>query len=635
MSPDQPTAAQQLQDIVTAHEAKDLLRFITCGSVDDGKSTLIGRLLWEAGALHEDQLSALQADSLRVGTRGGEIDFALLLDGLAAEREQAITIDVAYRHFATAQRRFIVADTPGHEQYTRNMVTGASTADLAVVLVDARKGLLPQTRRHSYLVALLGIRHVVLAVNKMDLVDYRQQAFDDIAAAYAVLAQNLGISDVTAIPVAGVHGDNVCTASSHMPWYGGPTLMQHLQTVQVDAGRLREMPLRFPVQWVNRPSADFRGLAGTLAAGTVHAGDRVRVMPSGLSSTVKRIVTHGGDVAAAAAPASVTLLLKDDIDVARGEMVCAADAPADAASQFQATVVWMDTQPLLRGRSYLLRAGSASATATVMPIRHRIDIQTLTPVPAERLELNEIGEVELELDRVIAYDPYRANRETGGFILIDRHTHLTVGAGMLHFGLRRSDNLRWQDLDVDKTARQRLNGHGSAVVWLTGLSGAGKSTIANLLEKRLHALGVRTYVLDGDNVRHGLNKDLGFTAQDRVENIRRVAEVARLMVDAGVVVIAALISPFRAERQMARELFGPQEFIEVFVDTPLNLAEQRDPKGLYAKARRGELKNFTGIDSPYEVPQAPDAVIDTARLEPQASADVLLKLMVERQIVKA
>jgi bifunctional enzyme CysN/CysC len=629
-----PTPVQQLQAIVSAHEAKDLLRFITCGSVDDGKSTLIGRLLWETGALHQDQLATLQNDSRRVGTRGGEIDFALLLDGLAAEREQAITIDVAYRHFSTARRRFIVADTPGHEQYTRNMVTGASTAELAVVLVDARKGLLAQTRRHSYLVGLLGIRHVVLAINKMDLVDYSQQVFDDIATAYRAYAQSLGLTDVTAIPVAGVYGDNLCTLSSRMSWYRGPTLMQQLEAVELDAVRQRDLPLRFPVQWVNRPSADFRGLAGTLAAGTVRAGDRVRLMPSGQRSSVARIVTQGGDLAAACAPASVTLLLADDIDVARGEVVCAEDSPAEAASQFQATVVWMDPQPLLRGRSYLLRIGSATATATVMPIRHRIDIHTLAPVAAERLELNEIGEVEIELDRVIAFDPYRSHHETGGFILIDKLSHLTVGAGMLHFGLRRGDNLRWQDLDVNKAARHRLNGHASAVVWLTGLSGAGKSTIANLLEKRLHAQGVRTYLLDGDNVRHGLNKDLGFTAQDRVENIRRVAEVARLMVDAGVVVIAALISPFRAERRMARELLAEGEFVEVFVDAPLALAEGRDPKGLYAKARRGELKNFTGIDSPYERPDTPDVLLDTSRLDPHEAVDVLLQHLARLQIVE-
>ena len=630
---DRLTPAQQVQRFLAARESQDLLRFITCGSVDDGKSTLIGRLLWEAGALHEDELATLQADSLRSGTRGDAIDFALLLDGLAAEREQAITIDVAYRHFATARRRFIVADTPGHEQYTRNMITGASTAELAVVLVDARKGLLPQTRRHSYLVGLLGIRHVVLAVNKMDLVNYSQQVFDDISVAYQTLAQSLGLAEVTAIPVAGVHGDNVCTPSPRMPWYRGPTLMQQLETVGLDGARLLGLPLRFPVQWVNRPSADFRGLAGTLAAGTVRAGDRVRVMPSGQRSTVARIVTHGGDLSAASAPAAVTLLLADDLDVARGDVVCADDSPAEAASQFQATVVWMDLQPLLRGRSYLLRIGSATATATVTPIRHRVDIHTLAPVAAEKLELNEIGEVELELDRAIAFDPYRRNRETGGFILIDRVTNLTVGAGMLHFGLRRGDNLRWQDLDVDKAARRRLSGHGSAVVWLTGLSGAGKSTIANLLEKRLHAQGVRTYLLDGDNVRHGLNKDLGFTAQDRVENIRRVAEVARLMVDAGVVVIAALISPFRAERRMARELLAEGEFIEVFVDIPLQLAEQRDPKGLYAKARRGELKNFTGIDSAYEAPEHPELTLDTSRVAAAAAAEQLVQHLLQMGVI--
>jgi bifunctional enzyme CysN/CysC len=605
--------------------AVDVLRLITCGSVDDGKSTLIGRLLWEVGALHDDQISTLQADSKRIGTRGDDIDFALLLDGLSAEREQAITIDVAYRQFATRKRRFIIADTPGHEQYTRNMVTGASTADLALVLVDVRKGVLPQTRRHSHLVALLGIRDVVLVVNKMDLVGYAQQAFEQVLAAYQTMAHTLGLRQLMAIPVAAVHGDNLLQRSEHMPWYAGPSLLQHLEGVQVDSSSLPQRPLRMPVQWINRPHADFRGIAGTLVAGSVRAGDRVCVMPSGLRSTVQRIVTMNGDLDVASAPASVTLQLADDIDVARGDVVCPMDQPAQAASQFQATLVWMDAQPLLQGRSYVMRIGSASAIATVMPIRHRVDIHTGAHVAAEHLALNEIGEVEIELDRSVAFDPYTSHRDMGGFILIDRITHLTSGAGMLHFGLRRASNLRWQALAVNKAARQQLNGHGSAVVWLTGLSGAGKSTIANALEKHLHARGVRTYLLDGDNVRHGLNKDLGFTAQDRVENVRRVAEVARLMTDAGLLVIVALISPFEAERQMARELMPAGEFIEVFVQAPLAVVEHRDTKGLYAKARRGELKNFTGIDSPYEAPKTPELVLNTELHGVDAATDQLLQ----------
>jgi bifunctional enzyme CysN/CysC len=609
------TPQNQVQRLQQTHAAKDVLRLITCGSVDDGKSTLIGRLLWEVGALHDDQLATLHADSLRMGTRGDELDFALLLDGLSAEREQAITIDVAYRQFSTARRRFILADTPGHEQYTRNMVTGASTADLALVLVDVRKGLLPQTRRHSHLVALLGIRHVVLLVNKMDLVGFEQAVFESLKVAYQEVATGLGVPHVIAIPVAAVLGDNLVTTSARMPWYAGPSLLQHLEAVDVASMQLPHDALRMPVQWINRPSADYRGIAGTLVAGTVRLGERVCVLPSGLHSTVQRIVAFDGDLVAVSAPASVTLLLSDDIDVARGDLICAANAPAPVASQFSATVVWMDAQPLLRGRSYLMRVGSASAIATVMPIRHRVDIDTGAHVAAEQLLLNEIGEVEIELDRPLAFDPYTTQRETGGFILIDRITHVTSGAGMLRFALRRASNLRWQGVDVDKAARRQLAGHGSAVVWLTGLSGAGKSTIANALEKRLHACGVRTYLLDGDNVRQGLCKDLGFTAQDRVENIRRVAEVARLMVDAGLVVICALISPFQAERQMARELVAEDEFFEVFVDVPLHVAQARDPKGLYGKARRGELKNFTGIDSPYEVPTAADLVIDTTVLD--------------------
>ena len=615
--------ASDITSYLHAHRHKSLLRFITCGSVDDGKSTLIGRLLWESKMIFEDQLATLQADSRKVGTRGGDIDYALLLDGLAAEREQGITIDVAYRYFSTDKRKFIVADTPGHEQYTRNMVTGASTADLAVILVDARKGLLVQTRRHSHLVALLGIRHVVVAINKMDLVGYAPDVFHLIEAEYRAFAQRIGLQGIVVMPISGVQGDNIVAPSPNTPWYTGPTLMHHLETVAIDEAPLQTLPLRFPVQWVNRPNLDFRGYAGTVVSGVVRAGQRIRVQPSGRESTVARIVTADGDLALAVADQSVTLTLADALDISRGDLISAADSPAEVADQFQATIVWMHEQPLLRGRSYLMKIASKTVTATVLPLKHKLNVDTLEHVAAERLELNEIGVAELSVDRPLAFDAYRNNRGTGGFILIDKISHATVGAGLLNFALRRAHNVHWQALEVHKAARQQLNGHRSAVVWLTGLSGAGKSTIANLLEKRLHAQGVRTYLLDGDNLRHGLNKDLGFTAEARVENIRRVAEVARLMVDAGIVVIAAFISPFRAERRMARELMGMGEFIEVFVDTPLAVAEERDVKGLYMKARRGELKNFTGIDSPYEPPEAAEVVLDTTVLAAADAAGLL------------
>ena len=620
--------ASDITSYLHAHRHKSLLRFITCGSVDDGKSTLIGRLLWESKMIFEDQLATLQADSRKVGTRGGDIDYALLLDGLAAEREQGITIDVAYRYFSTDKRKFIVADTPGHEQYTRNMVTGASTADLAVILVDARKGLLVQTRRHSHLVALLGLRHVVVAINKMDLVGYAPDVFHRIEAEYRAFAQRIGLQDIVVMPISGVQGDNIVAASPNTPWYTGPTLMHHLETVAIDEAPLQTLPLRFPVQWVNRPNLDFRGYAGTVVSGVVRAGQRIRVQPSGRESTVARIVTADGDLAQAVADQSVTLTLADALDISRGDLISAADSPAEVADQFQATIVWMHEQPLLRGRSYLMKIASKTVTATVLPLKHKLNVDTLEHVAADRLELNEIGVAELSVDRPLAFDAYRNNRGTGGFILIDKISHATVGAGLLNFALRRAHNVHWQALEVHKAARQQLNGHRSAVVWLTGLSGAGKSTIANLLEKRLHAHGVRTYLLDGDNLRHGLNKDLGFTAEARVENIRRVAEVARLMVDAGIVVIAAFISPFRAERRMARELMGMGEFIEVFVDTPLAVAEERDVKGLYMKARRGELKNFTGIDSPYEAPEAAEVVLDTTVLAAPDAAELLFDRLV-------
>ncbi|MCP3712605.1 sulfate adenylyltransferase subunit CysN [Paraburkholderia sp. CNPSo 3274] len=605
------------------HETKSLLRFITCGSVDDGKSTLIGRLLYESKMLFEDQLAALEADSRKMGTRGGKIDYALLLDGLAAEREQGITIDVAYRFFSTDRRKFIVADTPGHEQYTRNMITGASTADLAIILVDARKGVLQQTRRHSYLVSLIGIRNVVLAVNKMDLVDYSRERFEEISREYGDFAEKIGIQGVVAIPISGVNGDNVVAKSDRTAWYDGLSLMHLLETVEIDEARLQEQPLRFPVQWVNRPNLDFRGFAGTIASGAVRVGERIRIHPSGRESAVAHIVTADGDLDVAYAEQSVTLVLADEVDVSRGDLISSVDSPAQVADQFEATLVWMSDEPMLRGRSYLLKIGTRTVTATVSPLKYKVNVNTLEHVAGERLTLNEIGVAEIELDRAIAFDPYEQNRETGGFIVIDRMTNNTVGAGMLRFALRRASNIHWQTLEVDKRARRVLNGHQSGVVWLTGLSGAGKSTIANLLERRLHAMGKRTYLLDGDNVRHGLNKDLGFTAEDRVENIRRVAEVAKLMADAGVIVITAFISPFRSERGMARELLEDDEFIEVFIDTPLEVAEQRDPKGLYKKARRGELKNFTGIDSPYERPLNPEMRIDTTSTPPEAAVEAI------------
>jgi len=615
-----------------AQERKSLLRFITCGSVDDGKSTLIGRLLYEAKLIFDDQLTQLAADSRRVGTRGDELDFALLVDGLSAEREQGITIDVAYRFFSTERRKFIVADTPGHEQYTRNMVTGASTADLAVILIDARKGVLVQTRRHSYLVHLIGIPRIVLAVNKMDLVGYARATFEQIVAQYREFAARLGVADVTPIPLSAVYGDNIVTRSGNMPWYSGPTLLEHLETVEVEAG-LAARPFRLPVQWVNRPNAEFRGFAGLIAGGTVRRGDRLRVLPSGRDSRVARILTGNGDLESASAGQSVTVTLDSHVDISRGDVLAAADDPPQVADQFEATIVWLQEEPMLQGRTYLMKSGTRLVSATVTPLKHRINVNTLEHEPAERLELNDIGVCELELDRPIPFDPYRVSRALGGFILIDRLTNNTAGAGLINFALRRSQNVHWQALDVDKPLRARLKGQKACVLWLTGLSGAGKSTIANHIEKRLAAAGRHTYLLDGDNVRHGLNKDLGFTAQDRVENIRRVAEVARLMVDAGLIVLVSFISPFRSERRMARELFAPGEFFEVFVDTPLAEAERRDVKGLYRKARRGELKNFTGIDSPYETPENPEIRIDTTSLSAEAAAARVIAHLESRKVI--
>ena len=624
--------ARDIGAYLHAQEHKSLLRFITCGSVDDGKSTLIGRLLYESKLIFDDQLAQLAADSRRIGTRGGELDFALLVDGLAAEREQGITIDVAYRFFSTERRKFIVADTPGHEQYTRNMVTGASTADLAVILIDARKGVLVQTRRHSYLAHLIGIPRIVLAVNKMDLVGYARASFEAIVSEYREFAARLGIADITAIPLSAVHGDNVITAGTNMPWYRGPTLLQHLETVEVDAA-LASQPFRLPVQWVNRPNAEFRGFAGLIASGSVRPGDRLRVLPSGREGRVARIVTAAGDLAAATAGQSVTLTLDSEVDISRGDVLAAADAPPQVADQFEATIVWLQEEPMLQGRTYLMKSGTRTLSATVTPLKHRVNVNSLEHEPAERLELNDIGVCELELDRPIPFEPYSASRALGAFILIDRLTNNTAGAGLINFALRRSQNVHWQALDVDKPLRARLKGQRACVLWLTGLSGAGKSTIANRIEKRLAAAGRHTYLLDGDNVRHGLNKDLGFTAQDRVENIRRDAEVARLMVDAGLIVLVSFISPFRSERRMARELFTAGEFFEVFIDTPLAEAERRDVKGLYRKARRGELKNFTGIDSPYEVPENPEVRIDTTSLSADEAAARVIAHLESRKVI--
>ena len=587
------------------HESKPLLRFITCGSVDDGKSTLIGRLLYDSKRLFDDQLAALEADSRRHGTQGERIDYALLLDGLAAEREQGITIDVAYRYFDTDRRKYIVADCPGHEQYTRNMATGASTADLAVVLVDARKGLLQQTRRHSYIISLLGIGQVVLAVNKMDLVDYDQAVFERIAGEYRALAAQLGIGNVQAIPLSALEGQNLSTRSALMPWYAGPSLLEHLDTVKI-AGHDAASGLRLPVQWVNRPNQDFRGFAGTVAAGQVRAGDAVVVLPSARRSTVREVLGPDGALDVAVAGQAVTLTLADEIDVSRGDVIAAAGDPPEVADQFAAHVLWMDDAALLPGRPYWLQIGSRTVAASISEIKHRIDVNTQDKLAAKRLELNEVGYCNLSLDEPIAFEPYARNRALGGFILIDRQSNATVAAGTLDFALRRAGNVHWQHLDVDKAARARIKGQVPKVLWFTGLSGAGKSTIANLVEKRLHARGCHTFILDGDNVRHGLNRDLGFTDEDRVENIRRVAEVARLMTDAGLIVLVSFISPFRAERQMARERFAEGEFIEVFVDVPLDVAEARDVKGLYRKARAGQIPNFTGIDSPYEAPENPE-----------------------------
>jgi bifunctional enzyme CysN/CysC len=619
--------ASDINAYLETHQHKSLLRFITCGSVDDGKSTLIGRLLYDSKMIFEDQLATLEADSKRMGTQGQEIDFALLVDGLAAEREQGITIDVAYRFFATEKRKFIVADTPGHEQYTRNMVTGASTADLAVILIDARKGVLVQTRRHSYLAHLIGIKNIVLAVNKMDLIGYDRAKYDAIVADYTAFATSIGITDFTAMPISGFKGDNITTVSPNMPWFTGKALIEHLETVELDVTTAQSQPFRMPVQWVNRPNLDFRGFSGLIATGTVKPGDAVRVLPSGKTSTVAKIVTMDGDQTEAVAGQSVTICLADEVDCSRGDVLCVADAPPEVADQFEATMVWMADAPMIVGRPYWLKIGTQMVSATVQQPKYQINVNTLEQLAAKTFDLNAIGVAELATDRPIIFESYAQNRALGGFILIDKITNATVAAGMLHFCLRRSQNVHWQALDITREARANLKNQKAAVLWFTGLSGSGKSTIANLVEKKLHQMNRHTFLLDGDNVRHGLNKDLGFTEADRIENIRRVGEVAKLMADAGLIVITAFISPFRVERQMVRDMLPPGEFIEIFIDTPLAEAEARDVKGLYKKARAGQLKNFTGIDSPYEVPTQAEIRIDTTSMTPDAAATLIVQTL--------
>ena len=638
--------ATDIDEYLRAHEHKSLLRFITCGSVDYGKSTLIGRLLYDSKMIFEDQLAAIESDSKKMGTQGGKLDLALLVDGLAAEREQGITIDVAYRFFSTDKRKFIVADTPGHEQYTRNMVTGASTASLAIILIDANKGVLTQTRRHSYLVSLIGIRHVVLAINKMDMIGFSQHVFESILRDYMAFAAQIGLQSIVAIPIAALLGDNITQASANTPWYTGPTLMHHLETVQID-DHSQAAPFRMPVQWVNRPSPDFRGFAGTITSGSVRVGDKVRVLPSGKESRVKQIVgaaacglaladndPRHNPASEAVAEQAVTLVLEDEIDASRGQVIARADSLPAVADQFKTTIIWMAEEAMLPGRQYWIKVGTKLAVGTVTELKHKINVNTLEKLAAKTLELNEIGVCNLSLDQPIAFDPYAENRDAGGFILIDRLTNGTVGAGLIQFALRRAENIHWQAIDVNKHAHATIKNQKACVLWFTGLSGSGKSTIANLVEKRLHSMGHHTFLLDGDNVRHGLNRDLGFTDADRVENIRRVSEVAKLMVDAGLIVLVSFISPFRTERRMARQLVEQGEFVEIYVNTPLAVAEARDPKGLYKKARAGQIKHFTGIDSEYEPPENAELTIDTTQQGAEAAADRIVRYLMDQGSIR-
>jgi len=624
--------AQVMERLTRAGEG-GVLRFITCGSVDDGKSTLIGRLLYDSKLLFEDQIAVLERDSRTHGTAGDEIDFALLLDGLEAEREQGITIDVAYRFFNTEKRKFIVADTPGHEQYTRNMATGASTADLAIILVDARKGMLTQTKRHTYIAAMMGIRHVVVAVNKMDLADHSRSRFHEIVSDYLKIAEDLGFASITPVPISARYGDNIFQRSDAMKWHDGPTLMEHLERVDTQADTEADFPFRMPVQWVNRPNLDFRGFAGTITAGSVKPGDEILVAHSGKTAQVKRIVTADSDLDEAGAGQAVTLVLDREIDIARGDMLADPKARPEVSSQFAAELLWMTDEEMLPGRSYLLKAGGQVTPASVTALKHKLNINTFEKEPGKSLKLNEIGVCTLNSSKPIAFDPYKDQRETGSFILIDRFTNQTVAAGMIEFSLRRASNIYTHAMEVDKGRRAQMKGQKPAILWFTGLSGAGKSTIANLVERKLTEAGRHTYSLDGDNVRHGLNKDLGFTDADRVENIRRIGEVARLMVDAGLIVTCSFISPFRSERRMVRDLVGEAEFVEVFVDAPIEVCIQRDPKGLYKKAQAGEIKNFTGFDSPYETPEAPEVRIRTDQTTPEAAAEAVIDQLIARGMI--
>ncbi len=634
MSHQSDLIAEDISAYLKAQEEKSMLRFITCGSVDDGKSTLIGRLLYDSKLIFEDQLSALEADSKRLGTQGQEIDFALLVDGLAAEREQGITIDVAYRFFSTDKRKFIVADTPGHEQYTRNMATGASTADVAIMLIDARKGMLTQTRRHSFICSLLGIKRIVLAVNKMDLVDYNQQVLVDVEAEYREFAKDFGFTEITSIPLSALKGDNILEASENTPWYTGPSLLHYLETVPV--GNVRQAAdFRLPVQWVNRPNLDFRGFSGTIASGTIKVGDPIKVLPSAQESTVKSIVTYDGDLDEAVAGEAITLTLADEIDISRGDIIAGKDNPPEVADQFEAKIIWMHDEPMLPGRPYLFKTAGKTIPGLVTDLKHKVNVNTMEHTAAKNLALNEIGICNIGLDSRIAFDAYRDNRETGAFIIIDRISNTTVGVGMIDYALRRSSNIHWQALDVDKIARAEMKHQRPAILWFTGLSGSGKSTIANIVEKRLFARGRHTYILDGDNVRHGLNQDLGFTDADRVENIRRVGEVAKLMVDSGLMVMTSFISPFRAERRMVHDLMEDGEFVEVYVDTPFDVCAERDPKGLYKKALAGEIKNFTGYDSPYEPPERADIHVSTDKLSADQCADMIINYLEENGYLNA
>ncbi|MEK6636885.1 MAG: sulfate adenylyltransferase subunit CysN [Pseudomonadota bacterium] len=617
--------AEDINAYLDTHQHKSLLRFITCGSVDDGKSTLIGRLLYDSKMIFEDQLEALQADSKRVGTQGQEIDFALLVDGLAAEREQGITIDVAYRFFATEKRKFIVADCPGHEQYTRNMFTGASTADLAVMMIDARKGVLVQTRRHSYLCNLIGIKNIVLAVNKMDLIDYDQAKYDAIVADYAAFAAEVGIRNFVAMPISGFKGDNITTLSENTPWYSGKPLIKHLESVEIDNEADQTKPFGLPVQWVNRPNLDFRGFSGLISTGSVKPGAAVRVLPSGKTTTITKIVTMDGELDEAVAGQSITVCFADEVDCSRGNVIVVADHPPEVSDQFEATIVWMDDDALHVGRSYWLKLGTQMVSATVQQPKYTVNVNTMEQLAAKTLELNAIGVAELATDKPLVFKSYAESRTLGGFILIDKITNRTVGAGMLHFSLRRAQNVHWQATDIGREEHAGLKNQKARVLWFTGLSGSGKSTIANEVEKTLNLMNRHTFLLDGDNVRHGLNKDLGFTEADRIENIRRVGEVAKLMADAGLIVLTAFISPFRAERDMVRAMLPEGEFIEIFVDTPLEIAEARDVKGLYKKARLGALKNFTGIDSPYEAPINPEIRVNTVEMTPAEAAGHIVR----------